>query len=113
MVMPVGISVGENTWRNVSLCPPSQAKKRRTSSNSGPSKLTEILVQLWEKLVDHRDSEGRQISSIFMALPTRKELPHYYQVIKKPVDLKKIKVHVCVCAWVCPENLTNVSDFPV
>ena len=70
----------------------SQTKKRRISSNSGSSRLTEILVQLWEKMVDHRDGEGRQISTIFMALPTRKELPHYYQVIKKPVDLKKIKV---------------------
>lgn len=72
----------------------SKSKKRRTSSNVSSSKLTEILIQLWEKVVDHRDSEGRQISSIFMMLPTRKELPHYYQVIKKPVDLKKIKERI-------------------
>ena len=42
--------------------------------------------------MDHKDSNGRQISSIFMVLPTRKELPNYYQIIKKPIDLKKIKV---------------------
>ena len=70
----------------------SQPKKRRTSSSASSPKLTEALVQLWEKLADHRDGDGRQTSSIFMVLPTRKELPHYYQVIKKPVDLKKIKV---------------------
>ena len=26
-----------------------------------------------------------------MILPTRRELPEYYQIIKKPIDLKKIK----------------------
>lgn len=35
-------------------------------------------------------SDGRIISAPFMLLPTRKELPHYYQVIKKPIDIKKI-----------------------
>ena len=30
----------------------------------------------------------------FMVLPTRKELPDYYQVIKLPMDMRKIKVGV-------------------
>jgi len=49
--------------------------------------------------VDHKDSNGRQISSIFMVLPTRKELPNYYLIIKKPIDLKKIKVcrRIVIC----------------
>ncbi len=51
------------------------------------------MVKLWELTVDHRDLNGRQISSIFMILPTRKELPEYYQIIKKPIDLKKVKVN--------------------
>ena len=42
--------------------------------------------------MDHKDAAGRQISGIFMVLPTRKELPEYYTIIKKPIDLKKIKV---------------------
>ena len=50
------------------------------------------MIKLWELIVDYKDSSGRQISAIFMVLPTRKELPQYYQIIKKPMDLKKIKV---------------------
>jgi hypothetical protein len=34
--------------------------------------------------------EGRLLSEPFMKLPSRKELPDYYKVIKKPLDIKKI-----------------------
>ena len=57
-----------------------------------PTSLTNTMIKLWEMIVDYKDKNGRQISSIFMVLPTRKELPNYYQIIKKPIDLKKIKV---------------------
>ena len=52
------------------------------------------MIKLWEMIVEYKDSSNRQISSVFMVLPTRKELPEYYQIIKKPIDLKKIKVCV-------------------
>ena len=47
---------------------------------------------MWELTVEARDRNGRRVSDIFMVLPTRRELPEYYQIIKKPIDLKKIKV---------------------
>ena len=50
------------------------------------------MIKLWEMIVEHVNPIGRRISDIFMVLPSRKELPQYYQIIKKPVDLKKIKV---------------------
>lgn len=34
--------------------------------------------------------EGRMLSEPFMKLPSRRELPDYYEVIKKPLDIKKI-----------------------
>jgi len=34
--------------------------------------------------------EGRILSEPFMKLPSRRELPDYYEVIKKPLDIKKI-----------------------
>lgn len=37
-------------------------------------------------------SSGRQLSEVFIQLPSRKELPEYYELIRKPVDFKKIKV---------------------
>lgn len=41
-------------------------------------------------------SSGRQLSEVFIQLPSRKELPEYYELIRKPVDFKKIKVSL---AW--------------
>jgi len=38
------------------------------------------------------NSSGRQLSEVFIQLPSRKELPEYYELIRKPVDFKKIKV---------------------
>ena len=37
-------------------------------------------------------STSRNLAEIFMVLPTRKELPDYYQIIKHPVDIRKIRV---------------------
>ena len=37
-------------------------------------------------------STSRNLAEIFMVLPTRKELPDYYQIIKQPVDIRKIRV---------------------
>jgi len=34
------------------------------------------------------------LSDAFMELPSRKELPDYYEVIRKPVDIKKIKSRI-------------------
>lgn len=39
-----------------------------------------------------RVSSGRQLSEVFIQLPSRKELPEYYELIRKPVDFRKIKV---------------------
>lgn len=38
---------------------------------------------------------GRQLSEFFVQLPTKKELPEYYELIRNPMDFKKIKVCSC------------------
>ena len=53
--------------------------------------MTRVMIKLWEAVVEYQNGSGRRISDIFMVLPTRRELPEYYQIIKKPIDLKKIK----------------------
>lgn len=40
-----------------------------------------------------------------MVLPTRKELPDYYQIIKQPVDIRKIRVRFFQCF-----NCTGLTD---
>jgi len=41
-------------------------------------------------VVDYADDEGRVLSDPFMKLPSRREYPDYYEIIKKPIDIKKI-----------------------
>ena len=48
------------------------------------------LKQLMTSVIQFTDEEGRVISRPFMKLPSRKELPKYYKVIKKPMDISKI-----------------------
>ena len=43
-----------------------------------------------EIVIQYEDQDGRVLSDPFMKLPTRKELPDYYEVIRKPVDISKI-----------------------
>ena len=40
------------------------------------------------------DRRGRRLSTIFLRLPSRAELPDYYLAIKKPVDMEKVKSHM-------------------
>ena len=68
-----------------------QHKKHRSASDP-PGQLTKMMLRLWELTVEARDKNGRRVSDVFMTLPTRESLPEYYRVIKKPMDLKKIKV---------------------
>lgn len=36
-------------------------------------------------------SDGRTLSGPFMKLPSKQELPDYYNIIKRPIDIKKIQ----------------------
>ncbi|CAF3864024.1 unnamed protein product [Rotaria magnacalcarata] len=56
------------------------------------SKLFKQLQTLLEFVVKYRDNDDNRIlSKPFMRLPTPKELPEYYDMIKNPVDFNKIK----------------------
>merc|ERR1712083_951180 len=58
-------------------------KKKKKGALKQMRKLLEIVIQ-------YEDQDGRVLSDPFMKLPTRKELPDYYEVIRKPVDISKI-----------------------
>ena len=45
-------------------------------------------------LYRYKDEDGRVLSEPFMKLPTRKELPDYYEVIRRPVDIFKIQAKI-------------------
>ena len=48
------------------------------------------LVPNLQVVIQYEDSDGRILSEPFIKLPTRKELPDYYEVIRKPVDISKM-----------------------
>lgn len=66
--------------------PVSSKKKSKTELNLLKKRLKNIM----KKVVDYTDEGGRVLSEPFMKLPSRRELPDYYDVIKKPLDIKKI-----------------------
>merc|ERR1711997_592056 len=53
-------------------------------------KMQKKMRKLMEIVIQYEDQDGRVLSDPFMKLPTRKELPDYYEVIRKPVDISKI-----------------------
>ncbi len=67
-----------------------------------PPKLTKMMRKLLDVVMNYEDNDGRVLSEPFMHLPAKKELPDYYEVIKKPVDFKKIRVSL---------RLTDLNDY--
>lgn len=60
-----------------------------------PPELTKQMKKLMKYIVRYvDDSTSRNLAEIFMVLPTRKELPDYYQIIKQPVDIRKIRERI-------------------
>ncbi|KAK6305034.1 hypothetical protein J4Q44_G00238140 [Coregonus suidteri] len=45
-------------------------------------------------VINYKDGLGRQISKGFIQLPSRKEVPEYYELIRKPVDFRRIRERV-------------------
>ncbi|KAL6114861.1 smarca2 [Pungitius sinensis] len=77
----------------------SKAKKKRgrppaEKHSANPPKLTKQMNTIIDTVINYRDGSGRQLSEVFVQLPSRKELPEYYELIRKPVDFKKIKDRV-------------------
>jgi SWI/SNF-related matrix-associated actin-dependent regulator of chromatin subfamily A protein 2/4 len=60
----------------------------------GYSRLKRKMRKILEVIITYRDSDGRVLSEPFMKLPSRRELPDYYEVIKKPLDIKKILTRI-------------------
>ncbi|GAB0086937.1 ATP-dependent helicase brm [Sergentomyia squamirostris] len=62
-------------------------KKRKGQADP---KLKKQMKRIMTMVMKYTDSEGRILSEPFMKLPSKRELPDYYEIIKKPLDIKKI-----------------------
>ena len=54
-------------------------------------RLKKKMSKLMEVVIKYEDQDGRILSDPFLKLPSKKELPDYYEIIKKPVDIRKIQ----------------------
>uniref|UniRef100_A0A671YPM3 SWI/SNF related BAF chromatin remodeling complex subunit ATPase 4a n=1 Tax=Sparus aurata TaxID=8175 RepID=A0A671YPM3_SPAAU len=76
-----------------------KAKKRgrppAEKLSPNPMSLTKKMKKIVDAVIKYKDgSNGRQLSEVFIQLPSRKELPEYYELIRKPVDFRKIKERI-------------------
>ncbi|KOX75547.1 ATP-dependent helicase brm [Melipona quadrifasciata] len=78
---------------------PDWLNKNKESNHSAPKKqkrraidqkMKRALKKLLVTIVNYADSTGRILSKPFMKLPSRRELPDYYEIIKKPLTINKL-----------------------
>merc|ERR1712113_1308670 len=65
-------------------------KKKKKADRRFMKKMKKLI----EVVMQYEDSDGRVLSEPFYKLPSRKELPDYYEVIRKPVDIAKIQQRI-------------------
>ncbi|KAM9758918.1 polybromo 1, like isoform 7-T7 [Menidia menidia] len=56
--------------------------------------LQQRLNELYDAVRNFTDRRGRRLSTIFLRLPSRAELPDYYATIKKPIDMERLRSHM-------------------
>lgn len=57
-------------------------------------KIKTQMNRVMSLVIKYTDPEGRTLSDPFMKLPSRQKLPDYYEIIKRPVDIKKIMMRI-------------------
>ena len=63
----------------------------RKASQRRDQPVKERCKLLYRTIRDHVNEEGRQLSTVFTELPSRKLYPDYYEIIDCPIDLAKIE----------------------
>lgn len=53
-------------------------------------KMKKQMLKVMKEVIRYADAEGRVLSIEFMKLPSRQKRPDYYEIIRKPVDIKRI-----------------------
>ncbi|XP_045931220.1 polybromo 1, like isoform X3 [Micropterus dolomieu] len=56
--------------------------------------LQQRLNELYDAVRNFTDRRGRRLSTIFLRLPSRAELPDYYATIKKPIEMERVRSHM-------------------
>lgn len=52
----------------------------------------ELCHKLYDFLRKYKDADNRTVCDFLVRAPSRRLLPHYYEVVSSPIDLMKIQV---------------------
>lgn len=73
-------------------------KSKRTPPNMPLSRRVQLTMSFSEY------SESRLVSTLFAQLPSRRQYPDYYEIIKQPIALSTIKVFLYLSLCLYPES---------
>merc|ERR1711997_630607 len=73
---------------------PKKKKKKRAREENEEEPRMKKMKKLLEVVMQYEDRDGRILSEPFYKLPSRKELPDYYEIIRRPVDIAKIQQRI-------------------
>merc|ERR1711997_541356 len=83
---------------------PKKKKKKRTREENeeeprrkkkkADRRFMKKMKKLLEVVMQYEDRDGRILSEPFYKLPSRKELPDYYEIIRRPVNIAKIQQRI-------------------
>lgn len=65
--------------------------KSKRKSLHHEARATRHMQQILKIVTHYTNSDGRTLSEPFMRLPSKRELPDYYVLIKRPMDLRKMR----------------------
>jgi SWI/SNF-related matrix-associated actin-dependent regulator of chromatin subfamily A member 2/4 len=73
----------------------SMLKKRKAMPKATGSLLvTQEIQKIYDVLMSYEDMDGHIVTKDFVQLPSRKDLPDYYRVIRRPLDLKRLEKYI-------------------
>uniref|UniRef100_A0A182NDH2 ATP-dependent helicase brm n=1 Tax=Anopheles dirus TaxID=7168 RepID=A0A182NDH2_9DIPT len=79
---------------------------KRKKGTTDP-KVRKQMKKVLKAVIKYTDADGRVLSKPFLKLPSRRDLPDYYEVIKKPIDIKKILARIEEAKYVDFADLEN------
>lgn len=78
--------------------------------NRDDSKQLVIMKTLYNSLIEYREPKTHRILiQVFMCLPSRKEFPEYFDIIRKPIAMNKIRERIDRQLY--PDEESCIEDF--
>ncbi|ETN75852.1 hypothetical protein NECAME_03625 [Necator americanus] len=80
-----------------------EGKKRKKAS----PEVLEVMNKVYDIMVGFKTNDGREIAVPFIELPTKRELPDYYEVVHNPMDFARIKKKIDKGRYATIEEMGN------